>query len=107
VVVALPGTVHDLEVLLGMAGPLAAASVTWVAVERTYRSDPARVTPLMIAAFAAKMVFFGAYVAVMLAVLSLRPAPFVVSFTGYFIALYAVEAACLQRLFAGGMRASH
>ena len=55
----------------------------------------------MIAAFAVKMVFFGAYVAVMLRRLSLRPVPFVVSFTAYFIALYLIEALSLQRLFAG------
>ena len=37
----------------------------------------------MIAAFAFKMVFFGAYVAVMIRVVALRPVPFVASFTGY------------------------
>ena len=47
----------------------------------------------MMAAFAAKMVFFGAYVAVMLqGRLRVRPVPFVASFTAYFIALYLVEA---------------
>ena len=49
---------------------------------------------VMIAAFAVKMVFFGAYVAVMLRGSALRPMPFVVSFTGYFIALALVEALC-------------
>ena len=39
-----------------------------------------------------------AYVAVMLKVLALRPMPFVVSFTSYFIALYFVEALGLRRL---------
>jgi hypothetical protein len=38
----------------------------------------------------------------MLGVLSLRPVPFVASFTGYFIALYLAEALCLRRLLAGG-----
>ena len=38
-------------------------------------------TAVMIAAFAGKMVFFGAYVAVVLRGLSLRPVPFVASFT--------------------------
>ncbi len=42
-------------------------------MERTYRRNPERLTAVMIAAFAGKMVFFGAYVAVMLRVLSLRP----------------------------------
>ncbi len=55
----------------------------------------------MVAAFGGKLVFFGAYVTVMLGVLSLRPLPFVISFTAYFIALHLFEALCLQRLFGG------
>jgi hypothetical protein len=54
----------------------------------------------MVAAFLAKMVLFGAYVIAMLRLLGLRPIPFVVSFTGYFIALYVLEAVFLRRLFA-------
>ena len=37
----------------------------------------------------------------MLGVLSLRPLPFVLSFTTYFITLHLFEALCLQRLFRG------
>ena len=98
-VAAVPGVDSDLEVLLGMVAPLAGAIVTWVLVARTYVSRPERLTPLMVAAFGGKLVFFGAYVTVMLGVLSLRPLPFVVSFTTYFIALHLFEAMCLQRLF--------
>jgi len=54
----------------------------------------------MLSAFAAKVVWFGAYVIVMLAVVGLRPGPFVASFLGYFIALYVVEALLMRRLFA-------
>ena len=53
----------------------------------------------MVTAFACKLVFFGAYVTVALKVLSLRPVPFMLSFTGYFIALYLMEALYLRRLF--------
>ena len=98
-VVTLPGVESDREVFLGMVAPLAATIGTWVMVERTYRWRPERLTPLMVMAFGGKMVFFGAYVTVMLTVLTLRPAPFVISFTAYFIALYAIEAFCLRRLF--------
>ena len=49
-----------------------------------------------------KMLFFGTYVALMLRVVGLQPLPFVVSFTGYFIALYLTEALLMRRLFAGG-----
>jgi hypothetical protein len=101
----LAGTDTGVAVLLGMVGPLVVASVTWVLAERTYTRHPERLTSVMVQAFAGKLVFFGAYVAVMLKVLSLRPVPFVVSFTMYFIALHLAEALLLRRLFAGGIRA--
>lgn len=101
-VAAIPGVESDREVLFGMLAPLLAAVGTWVLVARTYPSSPQRLTPLMVAAFGAKLVFFGVYVTVMLKVLQLRPLPFVISFTTYFIALHMFEALCLQRLFGRG-----
>jgi len=95
-----------LEVLCGMAGPLLVAAASWVLAERTYRRNPERLTSIMAASFGVKMVFFGVYVAVMLKLLALRPIPFVVSFTGYFIALHLAEAVALKRLFADERRAS-
>lgn len=88
------------EALFGMLGPLLSACATWIAVRWAQRSAAPNLTGVMIAGFGLKMVFFGVYVAVMLRVLSLRPVPFVVSFTGYFIALYAMEALFLRRAFA-------
>jgi hypothetical protein len=96
------GRQTGVDVFFGMLAPLVVATSTWVLAERTYRRDPQRLTALMMAAFFGKMAFFGAYVAVMLAVLELRPIPFVVSFTSYFIGLYLIEALCLRRLFASG-----
>ncbi len=101
VVAAVPGVESDKEILFGMIAPLAGAVATWVLVVSTYPSRPERLTPLMVAAFGGKVVFFGAYVTMMLGVLSIRPLPFVVSFTTYFIALHFFEALCLKRLFAG------
>jgi hypothetical protein len=95
------GTRFGAEVVLGMLAPLVATMGSWVLIDQTYRRTPDRVTALMVAGFAGKMVFFGAYVAVMLKGLALQPTPFVVSFTSYFIALYAMEAVALRRLFAG------
>ena len=86
------------EVLLGMAGPLTSAVVTWLLVARTHASAPERVFPVLVKALAGKMVFFAAYVAVMLRALALRPTWFVVSFTAYFIGLYAMQALFLRRL---------
>jgi hypothetical protein len=89
-----------------MLAPLAIAVGSWVLIERTHRRTPERVTGLMVAGFAGKMVFFGVYVAAMLKGLGLQPVPFVVSFTSYFIALHLMEAFALRRLFAGGPRAA-
>ena len=87
------------EVLYGMLAPLVVAVVSWIVIERTYRSNPERLTRVMVEGLAVKAVFFGAYVAGMLRVIGLRPVPFVVSFTSYFIALHVTEAVLLRRLF--------
>lgn len=93
------------EALLGMLGPLVSALATWVVVARAV-AVPERVTGVMVTGLAVKMVFFGVYVAGMLMGAGLRPVPFVLSFTGAFIALHAMEAVFLRRLFAEMQRAS-
>jgi hypothetical protein len=100
--IAISGRRSVAGVLLGMLAPLAAVSVSWVLTERTFKRDPQRLSGLMIQAFGAKMLFFGAYVGVMLKIVAVRPMPFVMSFTVYFIALYLTEALLMRRLFAGG-----
>lgn len=89
------------EFALGMAGPLVSAVLTWLFVERTHRRTPERVTGVLIAGFAIKMLFFAVYIVAVRA-LDLRLKPFVVSFAVYFIALHAIEAGYLRRLFAPG-----
>jgi hypothetical protein len=97
--IAVVGRAMGAEVLLGMIAPLGVAGVSWVLTERTYKRDPQALTRLMTVAFGVKMLFFGVWVAVMVEVVRLRPVPFVVSFTSYFIALYATEAFLMRRLF--------
>ena len=87
-----------LEVFCGMIGPLVVAVVSWIVMERAHRRSPQRLTAVMTAAFAAKLVVFGAYVVIMVRGLGLRPAPFAGSFAGYFMGLYAIEALFLKRL---------
>ena len=89
----------SIEVLFGMLGPLLAVSGTWFLAEWIYKQRPGELTGLLAVAFVLKMAFFGGYIAVMLSVLRLRPLPFVASFTGYFVALYLMEALYLRRLF--------
>jgi len=87
-------------IVAGMIGPLTAACATWIAVERTVRVNPAGLTGMMMSAFVVKMLAFGAYVVVVVRVLALPVAPFGLSFTGYFVGLYATEAVMLRRLLA-------
>ena len=94
----LAGADANPEVLYGMLAPLLVAVVSWVVIERTYRSSPERLTGVMVQGLAVKAVFFGAYIVAMLRLIGLRPVPFVISFTGYFIALHVIEALFLQRL---------
>jgi hypothetical protein len=83
----------------GMAAPLAVVSASWILVERVYRANPERLTSMMMGAFAGKLVFFGAYVGMVIGVLGVQPVPFAASFAGYFIVLHMVEAFWLKRLF--------
>jgi hypothetical protein len=95
----LAGADANPEVLYGMLAPLVIAVGSWVVTERTYRAAPERLMGVMVQGLAIKAVLFGAYVVTMLRVLGLRPVPFVVSFTSYFIALHVIEAVFMQRLF--------
>jgi len=103
-IVAASGGRSGAEVVAGMVGPLVAAGGSWMLAERTFRRNPTALTSVMVAAFVGKMVFFPAYVLMALKVLALRPAPFVASFVGYFIALYSIAALLMRRLYAGAFR---
>jgi hypothetical protein len=93
------------EVWLGLFGPLAAAFASWFAMQRQHKRRPAGMTRLLIKAFAAKMVFFGLYVSVLLRIGIVRPFPFVISFLAYFISLHVFEAIGLHRIQSSGFSA--
>jgi hypothetical protein len=91
------------EIWLGMLGPLAAALASWIAIKRQFTKRPEELTGQLIKAFAAKMVFYPAYVSVLIKLGSVRPVPFVVSFLSYFVLLHVVEAIGLHRLQRAGL----
>lgn len=94
------------ELLLGMLGPVVSAAVTWVVTVRAERTNRARLMSVMVAGLAAKMVFFGLYLVLMLVVVKVRYIPFVAAFTSCLIGLYVMEALFLKRLFVDGSRPS-
>ena len=98
VVAALDRSLAD-DVFFGMLGPLVAVGATWLLVDHAARTNPAGVTQLMMAAFVVKMLFFGVYAAVVLLAAGVDRVPFALSFTVYFVGLYAVEAWLFKRLF--------
>jgi hypothetical protein len=89
-----------LGVWLGMLAPLAATLCSWAVVERTYRTRPENLTRVMGTAFVVKMAFFGGYAVLVVKAGWVQPASFVISFTGYFLALHFIEAVRLKRLVA-------
>ncbi len=93
---AWPGIAAD--VFYGMLGPLVASAAAWMVIERVDKTRPERTFGVMVAGFIVKMVFFGVYVAAVFTRPGLQAIPFVVSFTGYFLALYAVQAFWLTRM---------
>jgi len=100
-ITAAGGASFNPELAFGMAAPLAGAAISWRAVERMHARAPERVTSVLIAGFAAKMVFFGIYVG-LLGALWLRPRPLVVAFAVSFLVLHAIEAGYLRTLLARG-----
>lgn len=90
-----------IEVLLGAFAPLVAGAVTWWLVVRTWHTAPAALTGVLVKAFAGKAVFFAAYVVAVVKGVPVSAPAFAVSFTVFFVGVYAVEALMLQRLMAG------
>jgi hypothetical protein len=94
-------TGYPTEMFAGMVAPLVAAVAIWLAVERAYRLDPGLVMRVLLMTWVAEVLFFASYLVLMLKGAELRPEPFVISFTLYFIALHAADALLMRRLFLG------
>jgi hypothetical protein len=106
VLVAIAGFDFLPELTAGMAGPLAVALTSWWGVARAHRTNPMRVTNVLLSAFVAKVLFFGVYVVTGVRLLGLRPVPFALCLTGYFVVLYAMQALMMRRLFMSNAQAS-
>lgn len=98
--VAASVTDRPTETFLGMAGPLTAAAGTWLAVERTWRRDPVRVTRLLMAALFIKLVFFGLYTVAVSQIDGLDLGTYGIAFLIYFAGLFAYQGLLLRGLVA-------
>ena len=90
----------------GIAGPIFMAVTSWTLTARTWARDHAALMPLMLRAFAVKVVFAVTYVTVMVKGIEVRPMPFFTAFIGAYMATHFAEAYCLRRLMASVMTAS-
>ena len=90
------------SVWLGIAGPVVMAGASWTLTSRTWAREKAALLPLMLRAFAVKVVFVVTYVVVMLKVFDARPVPFVLSLILTFMTTHLAEAYCLRRLMVAG-----
>jgi hypothetical protein len=91
------------ESVLGLAGPLTGAIASWLLMVRAALGGQSRLLAFMTKAMAAKMLLFPAYVVGLVLVVGVRPIPFIAAFSGFFIALYAVQALHLRRLVAADL----
>ena len=87
------------EVFLGMVAPLLVTifSIFWIG--KVFKIDKEKITATMTKSFFIKMVLFALYFIMILSFYTFKPIPFVLSFTGFFILFYIIEAIFLQKLF--------
>jgi hypothetical protein len=100
---ALGGSAVYPEAAWGLAGPLAGSVTSWLFMVRAAAKGQEKLLAFMTKAMAAKMLLFPAYVIGLVLFAGLRPIPFVVAFTGFFVGLYAVQAWHLKRLVAADL----
>ena len=86
------------EVTAGMVGPLVVAVITLTLASRP-ASNPATVQARMLVGFVVRLLFFVAYVVILVRGVGLRPVPFIATFAGYLMALYAAQIVLMRRLF--------
>ena len=87
------------EIILGMLAPLLVSIISIIQINNLYKNDPQKITATITKSFLFKMIFFAIYFIIILSIYAFKPIPFVISFTGFFILFYIIEAVFLQKLF--------
>ncbi len=90
------------EIFIGMSAPLLVTLFSIIWVKKVFTTDPEKLTATMTKSFFIKMVLFALYFIIILRFYAFKPSPFVISFTGFFILFYIIEAIFLQKLFQSG-----
>ena len=90
---------YFIEIFLGMTAPLLVTVFSIIWINKVFKIDPEKTTSTMTKSFIIKMVLFALYFIIILSFYTFEPNPFVISFTGFFILFYIIEAMFLQNLF--------
>lgn len=86
------------EIFLGMAAPLLLSIVSVLWNESSFKKSPQQLTNTLIKTFIARVVFFAIYFVLVFTYYDFEPIPFIISFTGFFMIFYIIEALFLQKL---------
>ncbi len=90
------------EIFLGMIAPLLVTVFSIMWINKVFKTSPEKTTATMAKSFFIKMILFALYFIIILNFYTFEPNPFVISFTGFFILFYIIEALFLQKLFQTG-----
>jgi len=90
------------EIFLGMIAPLLVTVISIIWINKVFKADPEKITATMTKSFFIKMVLIALYFIIIFSFYTFKPNPFVLSFTGFFILFYIIEAVFLQKLFQSG-----
>jgi len=86
------------EIFLGMIAPLLVSLVSIRNSKKVFKDSPQKLTATLTKSFFVKMVVYALYFVLILSFYAFEPIPFVISFTGFFILFYIIEAIFLQQL---------
>ena len=90
------------EIFIGMIAPLLVTMFSIIWIKNVFKTHPEKITVVMTKSFFIKMVLFALYFIIILSFYTFEPNPFVISFTGFFILFYIIEAMFLKKLFQSG-----
>ena len=87
------------EIFLGMFLPWIISLISISKTHSVYNIDPDKLIKHMTTAMLMKMLFYGLLLIIIFTFISFNPLPFIISFTGYFLALHITEAFVLRYIF--------
>ena len=84
------------ELFLGMIIPWSISLISIVKTHSVYNLNPEKLINHMTKAMLIKMMSYGLLLIIIFNFISFNPLPFIISFTGYFLALHIIEAFTLR-----------